>query len=554
MKVTRHLDRYRQLLSILLSYGFENLAKSIDRHTGFLTTLIGIKKEKISIEGLSRGARIRKMIEELGTTFIKLSQLLSTRPDLIPEDIANELSLLQDKVFPLPFEVIKSSISKELGTSLDHYFKTIDEAPIAAGSIAQVHRAVLNNGDEVIIKVQRPGIEKKILVDLEILKDLSIILEDHNRDFAIHQPSIVVDEFARTIKRELDFTVEESNILHFEAQSKQEMKIRVPRVYTNLTTKKIICMEYIRGVKPDKEIKKHFSEKDRKEIASAGVDSVMRQIFINGFFHADPHPGNIIIDNNATICFIDFGMIGRINKKDRQAFSSLLRNLSVRNDRRISETILTFTNYRVKPEINLFERSVTDLLDYYLSKPLEKIDYSQLFSDIMEFLSHFGLALQPRIYLMLKALVSVESVGRVIDPEFQLSHHLNKFAKTILYEQFNPKNLSNEILNSMYETKHFILNVHKDVAELLSKAKNNELSIGMEHHGYEDMLNTFDRVSNRIVFAIIQASIIIGSSLIIHADIPPYWNKIPIIGLTGFILAGILGIIILLQMIKRNKL
>ena len=325
----RHAKRYKEILNVLIKYGFGDLvdALKIKEH-------IEIGIEKISgkqperIEKLSRPERVRMALEELGPTFVKLGQILSTRPDLIPLEYVQELSKLQDDVPSFPYDDVREIIKSETGRFPEEIFHSFDKTPIAAASIGQVHKAILKDTEEeVAIKVQRPNIQQTIEVDLEIMLHLASLMERHVAEMEVFHPTKIVNEFARSIEDELDYTVEASHIEHFARQFLDDETIYVPKVYRDLSTKRILVMEFIDGIKASDLDRLKQDGYDLKEIASRGADSILKQICVYGFYHADPHPGNIFILPNNVICFIDFGMMGRISQQEREDFTDFVELL-----------------------------------------------------------------------------------------------------------------------------------------------------------------------------------------------------------------------------------
>lgn len=550
----RNFERYRQILSVLLSYGFDNIVNLLHLDSR-LTHIIPVKRTKIEkVQKLNRAQRLRNAIEELGPTFIKLAQILSSRPDLIPLDFVEEFTKLQDAVSPLPFEEIEVVLREELGDHWEERFATIEREPLASASIAQVYKAELHSGEPVVIKIQRPGIDRKIHADLDILFTLARLAEEHSEDLKRIYPMKIAEEFSRAISRELDFTVEESNIELFQAQFRKSPDIIAPSVISTLTTKRVLTMEFIDGVKPGSAEKLREHGLDPIKVASLGAQAVMEQVFDHGFFHADPHPGNILILPENRICFIDFGQVGRVTKRDREEFAGLLKSLILRDDRRTAAQIIHFTDYHSKPDMEQFEREITELIDIYISRPIDKVDTADLLQQIQHVLMHFNLSLKPHIYLMMKSVATVEGLGRSLDPGFRVGDFLLPFARKLWIKKHNPMRLSADFLTSLYEATLFLRDVPEELRELLVKARQGKMAVELKHSGFEALMSTLDIISNRITFAIIQAAIIIGSSLIIHSKIPPHWYGIPIIGLAGFLFAGVLGGIILVTILQKRRM
>ncbi len=551
----RHLNRYRQILHILFKYGFGDILDilKIEQYIEVGLQMIS-KKRREQIEKLTRPERVRLAIEELGPTFIKLGQIMSTRPDVLPPDYIRELSKLQDEVPPFPYEEAREIIKEELGKEPDELFEFIEETPVAAASIGQVHRARLKSGDDVILKVQRPKIHKTIEIDLEILMHLAGLMEHHIEEMGTHRPTRIVDEFAHTLEREINYSIEASHIERFAHNFKDDPKIYVPKVYRKLTTERILTMEYIDGIKASNIERLKEEHYNLKEIARRGADSILKQVFVHGFFHADPHPGNVFIIRNNVTCYLDFGMMGRINQQEREDFSKLVFHVIKRNERKTVEAMLKLTTYDEEPDIERLEVEVIEFIDQHLYRPLKEIRVSRLLHHLLEILTRHKLRLKPNLFLMIKALGSVEGLGRQLDPDFDILGHAEPFMERIQMQRFHPKRIASEIIESASELSGLLRKIPSEVEELLTQTKKGKMGIGFEHRGLKPFMHTLERISNRVSFAIVLASLIIGSSLIVLSDLPPKWNEIPIIGLGGFIIAGIMGFWLLLSILRRGKL
>ena len=550
--VTRHIHRYRQILQILIAHGLGDILESLglNRRSRHRFKKSSLSKQEFKSE--TRAQRIRQAIEQMGTTFIKLAQIASTRTDLLPKSITEELTKLQDTVTFIPFSEFEGVIATELGEDWQKHFSFVDKEPLAAASIAQVHRATLLSGEEVVLKVQRPNIQQTIKVDLEILHDIAQRLSD-NPKFADYQPLSIIKSFADSFIKELDFTDEMANTQRFQENFKEVETIHSPVIYQDFCTTRVLCSEFVTGIKPDIDVADSLSPDIRTKAAALGANCVMQQVFIDGFFHGDPHPGNLLIQDNGDITFIDFGQVGRVNKRDRETFALLIQHLTTGNIHGLTLKLLNLTTYNTRPNIEVLEDQVGDLIDTQLSKEIEQIDSAQLLNEILSVVSENKLALKPQIYLMLKALATVEGVARQLDPHFRLVDHIRVFAKKLWLKRMNPSRISQDTLNYISDSLGILKDLPNDVEALLNKIRQDKLRIELEHTGTEDLVATANQISDRLTFAIIQGSIIIGSSLIVHAKLPPYWHDVPIIGLLGFIIAGVLGVVILVMILRQQR-
>ena len=551
----RHIQRYRQILTILFKYGFGDLVNNlkIEQYIDIGLKMISYKQRK-KIESLSRAERARMALEELGPTFIKMGQILSTRPDLLPVDFIRELAKLQDNVPPFPFSEVKQMIESELEHPVEEIFPCFDESPVAAASIGQVHRARLHDGDEVAVKIQRPGIQKTIKVDMEIIFHIAMLMEKYVEGLDIHQPTQIVKEFARTLEKEIDYTIEASHMERFSWQFTNDMTIYVPRVYRETTTSRILTMEYIDGIKISELDRLENEGFDLNEIARRGADLIMKQVFIHGFFHADPHPGNIFILPNNIICYLDFGMMGRVNRKTRQNFVSLVMAIEHRDESKAADSLLRLTDWEKEPDRIVLEREVAEFIDQHFFLSLKELDLGKLLPDLLEITSRHRLRLHTDLFMMLKALTTMHGVGRSLDPDFDITEHAAPFVRRIRLDSLRPRRFVGDMLGSGMEFINLLQEIPKDLREILSQFKQGKIKIEFEHRGLEPMLTTHDRISNRIAFAIVLASLIIGSSLIVLSNVPPLWKDIPVIGLGGYLVAGIMGFWLLVSILRGGKL
>ncbi|HOK05695.1 MAG TPA: AarF/UbiB family protein [Syntrophales bacterium] len=551
----KNIGRYRQILTVLFKYGYEGI---IDRLN--LGRYIEVGMRLVSrgptepIEILNNYERLRMAFEELGPTFVKMGQILSTRPDLIPIDLAQELSKLQDNVPPFPFDDARRIIEEELRQPLEDVYARFDEEPIAAASIGQVHRAALITGEEVAVKVQRPGIRKMIAEDLAILYHLALLLERYIEELRLYRPTLIVEEFARTIRREINFNVEASYAERFARQFRGNPNIYVPRVFRHATTERLLTMEYIEGIKASDIARLEAEGYDRKVIASRGTDLILEQVFIHGFFHADPHPGNVFILPGNVICNLDFGMMGHLDDHYRDLFSDIIIGYARRDVNIIAEAVMEIVEWVERPNRRAFERDLMTFMDLHLYKPLKELRVGDIMNDLVDIISRHQLRLPPDIFLMIKALSQVESIGLVLDPDFDMTVKVRPFIKRVLQEKYQPRRL----LKRLYgESEAFLGNLKAlpaDLLETMSLLREGKIRLAFEHRGLERFIYELNRASNRLSFALIIAAIIIGSSLVITADIGPSLFGYPVLGLLGFCFAGILGVGLLIFIIRSGIL
>jgi ubiquinone biosynthesis protein len=551
----RHLNRYHRILRVLFKYGFNDLVDRlhIDQYLESGLQMIN-RKPREQIARLSRPERLRLVFEELGPTFIKLGQLLSTRPDLIPADYLDELAKLQDDIPPFDVAEVRVIFQEELGRSPEELFHYFDIDPLAAASIGQVHRARLDSGAEVVIKVQRPGIENVIAVDLEILAHIADLMEQYLEEVQGHRPTAIVHEFARSLSREIDFTIELTNIQRFSRQFEGNTAIHIPDIYPELSTDRILVMEYVAGIKSSNVAALREQGYDLKLIAERGANLVMEQIFVHGFFHADPHPGNLFILPDNVVCFIDFGQMGRLSLTDREDFTDLVLDLVAGNERKIVNGVLKMTIQLGEVDRESLAHDLGDLMDMYLYRPLGELEAGKILQDLLALVSRHKLSFKPSMYLMMKALSTVEGLGLMLDPKLELIRLARPFMRKIRLGRMQPGRIAEELSHTGSAYVHLLRVLPEELRAILGQLRNGRMRLEFEHRGLKSLGTVLDRVSNRIAFSIVLAALIVGSSLIIHSGIPPRWHSIPVIGLVGYLVAGIMGFWLLLSIIRHGRM
>ncbi|MDQ1265438.1 MAG: ubiquinone biosynthesis protein [Bacteroidota bacterium] len=549
----RHIGRFRTILNVLIKYGFSDILNmlKINHYLKIGNSFIFRKRAK-ELKMLSRPERIRKAIEELGTTFIKLGQIISTRPDLIPPEYINELSKLQDSVPVFSFDSVKKIIYQELGKNIEDIFLEFDANPIAAASIGQVHKAKLKSGTMVVVKVQRPGIRQIIEIDLEILMRLAKLAEKNVEEFEFHKPVQTLEEFSRTLMKELNYLAEASNIEQFSRYFKDDPNIVVPKVFREFSSEKALVMEYIDGIKISDMEQLKSGNYNLKLIAARGAEFIIKQVFVHGFFHADPHPGNIFILKENRICFIDYGMTGRISRKEREDFTSLIMSIISKDEKKTVESILKLTNNYTDIDKNELEKDFVEFIDRYLFLPMKDLNIGRLLFDLIDILTRHALGFKPHLFLMMKALSCMDEIARALDPDFEVIKHTEPIIEKIQIEKFSPENISSEFIDYGTEMVKFIREFPVEISNLVKLASEGKLKFEFHHRDLDELIITNKRITNRLSFSLILASIIVGSSLIVLSGVPPKWHDISIIGLSGFVISALMGIWLLLSGFGRE--
>jgi len=551
----RHLNRYRQILTVLFKYGFGDLIDTlkIEQYIEVGLQMIS-RKRRERLEKLSRAERVRMALEELGPTYIKLGQVLSTRPDLVPVEFVNEFSKLQDKVPPFSFEAVVQSIETEFKRPWEIAYAQLDPEPLASASIGQVHRARLHSGEEVVVKIQRPGIEKIVEVDLEIMLHLATLAERHIEELAFHRPIKIVEEFAKSIEKELDYTIESTSMERVAGQFLDDPAVYVPKVYRAHSTQRILTIEFVDGIKVSNTEKLLREGYDRELITQRGADILFKQIFSFGFFHADPHPGNIFVLPGDVICLIDFGMMGALDRATRENFVSLVEGIIARDEPRTAAILLKLTEWEDEPDRIELEKDIADFVNRHLYRPLEEVRLSKVLQHLLDLATKNRMRIQPDLFLMIKALTQVETIARMLHPEFDLMTAAEPFIKEVKLARFKPARLFGDLSQLAEQSYEFLTDFPKDLLEISHALRQRKMSLTLVLKDLDKMLCTHDQISNRISFAIIIAALIIGSALIVISNTPPLFHGISMIGLIGFLAAGFMGVWLLVAIIRKGRL
>ena len=551
----RHLNRYRQIIGVLFRYGFGDLIETlrIEQYIEIGLNMIS-RNRRERLEKLTRAERIRMALEELGPTYIKLGQILSTRPDLVSVEFVNEFAKLQDEVPAVEFGSIEQTIAAELQRPISSVFAELAPTPLASASIGQVHYARLHSGEEVAVKVQRPGIERVIEVDLEIMLHLATLAERHIEELSFHQPVKIVEEFARTIEREMDYAFEAASMERVSGQFLGDPTVYVPKVYREASTRKVLTTEYIKGIKVSDVEHLRRDGYDCPLITRRGAEILFKQIFSFGFFHADPHPGNIFVLPDNVICLLDFGMMGAVDRATRETFVALIDSVIARDEIRIGKILLKLTQWEEAPDATQLEKDVADFIGRHLFKPLKDIKLARLLQHLLEVATAHRMRIAPDIFLMLKALAQVEGVARVLDPEFDMVSQASPFIRDVKLARLSPKRLKGDVTQMLEQGYAFLTEFPKDLMEISRSLRQKKMSFTLVLKDLDKMLATHDQISNRISFSIIIAALIIGSALIVISNMPPLFYGISVIGLIGFLTAAVLGVWLLLAIIKKGRL
>ncbi|MBL6765623.1 MAG: AarF/ABC1/UbiB kinase family protein [Verrucomicrobiae bacterium] len=553
-RTLQHAQRFRQIVSVFLKYGFHDLTTKIGLPRVRRIPFLQDREEQSAISAMSQPERLRRACEELGPTFVKLGQLFASRTQLLPKEFTDELSKLQDEVEPISFDQLAAVIEKELDAPVATIFQTIERKPLGAASIAQVHQAVLRTGEPVVVKVQRPGIAQNAALDLEIMQQIARMAERHLEGWAIHRPTGVVDELARSLEKELDFSREAAHLERFAWQFEEDETIYIPKVYYAASTGRVLTMEFIDAIKVSSLEKLAAAQLDRKEIAVRIADLVMKQIFEHGFFHADPHPGNIHILPGNRICFLDFGLMGFLDNRTRETFVDLVWGIARRNEVSVTNALLKLAEpgSEGEPSREGLESDIADFMHQHFYRPVGELKFGKLVTELFELTAKNRLRLPPDLFIMLKALSLTEELVRHLNPAHNLVEQAEPFMRKARMARLRPERFAGSVLEFGRDFSDLARDLPAELRRIISQIKTGDARINFQHRGLEPAIISAERVSNRISYSLVLASLIIGSALIVHAKLD--LAEIPILGLIGFILSALMAFGLLISIVRHGRM
>lgn len=544
-----YLQRYREVANILMKYGFGFIVEQINRRKGLLKKQF--KSGGDEYQSLSRPQRLRMAFEELGPTYVKLGQLLSIRPDLLPPAYIHELEKLQDNVPPVSYEAI-IKVCKQSGLDIERDFRTFEREPIAAASIAQVHRAVLNNGEQVVVKIQRPDIDRIIATDLAILKDISHLLERRTAWGELYRVTEIVDEFSDAIQAELDFQKEGRNADQFYKNFSRDRNIRIPKVFWEFTSQRVLVLEYLPGIKiSDFSALKHTHQSTSK-LASQLVDCLFKQIYEHGFFHADPHPGNIAVSEKNELIFYDFGQVGIIDNRLKELCMDLILSMIRYDVNGVTRSLLeiAISDHYVNRE--QLRRDVSRLQQKYYGMPMSQIKIGEAMAELLELSIKYQVRIPAELSLMVKMLMTMEGIISMLDPQLSIVDIAEPYGRRIMMKRYAPSNIAKNIGEIAVDYSRIVKELPENLEKISNLVTEGELKVKIEHSNINRLGSKIDIMSNRLSMAIIIASIVIGTSLVVGKIGNQFISRIPIVEI-GFVTAMVLGLFLTYSILRSGK-
>jgi len=548
------MRRYWDIVRILSKYGFDHVLEMLGLADIAAKGRRLLRREVPELAGLSSAVRMRMALEELGPTFIKLGQILSTRPDIIPPAFIAEFEKLQDQVPSFSYEALRSQIEQELGHPVEVLFDTIETEPLAAASIAQVHRARLKSGEQVVVKVRRPGIVEKVESDISALISLAGLAGRHVSGSELYDPVGVVREFARSIRREMDFSREGHTLEKFRDNFKTTHWMYFPTVHWSHTTRGVLTLEYIDGIKVSDMAALDRSGLDRAEIANRGADAFLEMVLTHGFFHGDLHPGNVFILPNNIICLLDYGIVGHIDENTAEFLSDIMLAIVERDMDQVISLLLFTGDISDDLDIRALKRDLTHFIDGYYEIPLREIEVGRMLLEFVEIITLYSIRIQPDLLLLAKSLVIIEGMGRSLNPAFDMVTHVRPFLEKILRRKLSPRTVSRQMRTMVSSYLNLARNLPRDLKEIVNRLNRNKFKIDLEHRGLDKFTADFDRSINRLSSSLILAALIVGSSIMMQSGHGPVLLGFPVLAFLGYTVAGLLGLWLVYAIIRSGRM
>lgn len=548
------LKRYGQIIEVLQKYGFGYIVDQIGLSSIRDLTYKFKNKDKVDRLNTPGPVRVRKIFEELGPTYIKFGQLLSMRHDFIPLEYATEFAKLQDEAPSFDFEDVELILKEELGHSIEELFEYFQKKPLACASIGQVHRAKLKSGDEVVVKVQRPGIKEVLESDLDIMYSIARLVEEHMPEARLYRPIDIVDEFSRSMLEEIDYTEEGWNTDRFAYNFRDNKQIHIPKVYWDYTNKRVLTLEYIEGIKASHADLLDQQGLDRSKIALVVGEAFMQQVFDDGFFHADLHPGNILIMEDGTVAFLDFGMTGHLSSEMCDMFFDGLTAL-VNGD---SSLLVELSRDMGCIDYHVDTRSLKVDIEYFLSKyygrAQKNLDAPVIIEEFIGILREHQVIIPHNIALLVRGMVAVEGFGLIINPNFNITELIEPYAKKEIKERYHPQNLAHKTYKNILSWSRLFQKAPTKISHILDHAENGYFRIKFESEEGSRLISELDSASNRLSFSLIVSAMIIASSMVIQTDMKPFLWGVPFLGIFSFFLASLFGLWLVYNIFRTGRI
>ncbi|MBI2485991.1 MAG: AarF/ABC1/UbiB kinase family protein [Deltaproteobacteria bacterium] len=538
------VQRLRQIFTVLARHGYGHFVEKLGLRD---SRVLGIILPQPSTQTASNPERFRQVLEELGPTFVKFGQILSTRPDLIPPSYTDEFSMLQDNVPPFPFEEVEDQVRIELGAEIRELFQSFDSKPVASASLAQVHRGNLKDGTQVAVKVQRPGIKPLIESDIDLLYLLARMTERSIPELSLYTPKKVVREFERAIMRELDFTIEAANAERFRTNFNGNSDIYFPGVYNELSGKRILTMDFVEGVKiTDTPLFGY----DPKLIARLGLRAVVEMIFRDGFFHADPHPGNVFVMEGGRLAYLDLGLAGRVREEVRDKMLLLLLAITREDFEEVAQIFYKIGIKEDEVDMSEFRADVIDICEKHFGKPLKYMELGAFIKDIIEGSFRHRIRIPYEYALMCKALITMEGVGKKLDPDINIFKESHPYLVEIFKKRYNLDRASKDLTKTLITLSSVIREAPPQIKGILDSFESGRLKVRVEDSGAEKRAIRWETIINRLIITLLISTLVLASLFLILFGKSAWATFFSIL---GFFSAGFLGFWLMISILRSGK-
>lgn len=545
LKTFTNLARLKDMVMIMARFGFGDLIQRLDLPVKPLVHTITPKVDT----DLDVYQRIRLAFEELGPTFVKLGQILSMRPDVLPLPLIRELSKLQDAVGSIPFEEVKQVLEKEFNAPLEDLFRSFDPKPVAAASLSQVHKAVHPEKNQVLaVKVRRPGIVKTVETDLNILEILADKIHHNMESLQMYDLPGIVAANRRTLLKEIDFSREARYIQIAKSKIEKESDIVIPEVFTEFSTPRVLVTAFIKGKKITSDMDLPAAE--RKVLAASGMQSAILQILEHGFYHADPHPGNMVITRDNRMCLMDWGMVGRLTPDERNDLLFLIRAAVDKDSRKLAQMVSSIATAHKNVNTGHLEKDLIEIMDVYLSLPLKEIRVGTLLEDLVEVLKAHTLRLPPDMSIVIKALITVEGTARILYPDLDVISEATPHVRRLVSRQYSKGYIWQRLRNNLSAVWGLQQHLPRTLSTILRKIESDDITIGFDHKNLSPMQKALESSFNRLTLGIVLGAMIIGSSMIITTGVGPLLFGYPALGMTGYLISAVLGLWLIITIIR----
>ena len=551
----RDLGRLQEIAGVLIRYGFGDMVRRIGMSAALERT--GRMLHWDDPEAMAHMAppeRVRCALQDLGPTFVKLGQVMATRVDLLPPEWTAELGKLQNAVPALPFAEVRPQLVEDLGAEPEAVFERLEETPLAAASLAQTHRAWLADGSAVVLKVRRPGIRDTVEADLRLMARLAEIVEERAPDLRRYHPAEVVQQFSASLRRELDFAAEGRNAERIAANFAGHDEVVVPRVYWEWTSERLNVQECLQGIAGTDLAAVDAAGLDRAQLAATGAGIVLKMVLEDGFFHADPHPGNIFYLPDGRIGVIDFGMVGRVSEQRRFQIVQLLHGLVERESAPVADVLMEWGEGGGEVDEARLQADVGAFVDQYRGVPLKDLHMGLMLTDVTTILRNNGLSLPPDLALMIKAFLTLGGMGRQLDPDFDMAGAARPFLERVVLQRYSPRTLLKRSRRTALDAMELVGDLPRELRRLLRTARRGRLHMQVEVTSLKAFGEQVDRAANRLTMGVITAALVVGSSIVMNSaggGVSSRW--LLALGVLGFVGAGLIGLWILLSIWRSGR-